>query len=438
MSFNQAEAYVIGSYRRGAKHKLPLLYAALEFLGNPQDNIKVIHVAGTNGKGTACAMLSSVLRRAGYKTGMFTSPHLESFKERFRINGAEITEAAFADLAGRVKYAGETLFGETFPGFSYFELLTIMAFCWFNDERVDFAVVEVGLGGRLDATNVVKAPLLSVIASISLDHTEFLGDSIEKIAAEKGGIIKKNCPAVLYSQKETVYNVIKVIADSRGSHLFYDRNRRVGILSDSYKGISFSVKSELLDYDRVDLGLSGDYQIDNAMLVLTAFKALSQAHGISISEGDILGGIAETVWPGRFEILSENPLFIVDGAHNIDAVEIFAASARKYFSRNNITLITAMLRDKPYEAMMRVLSGIAGRLVITKPAYAVRAAEPYELYAAISGEDKTIIAEGDYRRAVDIALGLNGENGVILCCGSLYLVGGVREYMITKTGRAVK
>ncbi len=434
MSYDEAVSYVLDSYGPGRKHSSDTVRAVLGALGNPQENLRVIHVAGTNGKGSVCAMISSVLTAAGYKTGFFSSPHLKTFKERFRINNEEISDENFAKYASHVKNASKTVFGNDTDMLSYFELLTVMMFAYFSEQKTDFAVVEVGIGGRLDATNVISSPALSVITSVSIDHTEYLGDTIEEIASEKAGILKKNCPAVLYYQAESVYNVVAEAARKIGASLVYDTDIRTAVAEETYKGICFSIKSKMLDYENIRIRLSGDYQLKNTHTAIIALKTLSEREGIVITEKNIYEGLYDTTWAGRFETVSEKPTIILDGAHNIDAVTTLCSSIRKYFHSKRITLVIGILKDKEYAGMLAELTQLSGNIVLTKPSYDFRAAAPSELYRHIPDKQKIIVTEADYKRALYTARRLTPDDGVIIVAGSLYLIGDVRTYLSDSCG----
>ena len=428
MTYIQAIEYIKSCYSPSVKHGHDTLLAVLRELGSPQEGLKIIHVAGTNGKGSSCAMLASVLKAAGYKTALFTSPHLTSYNERFQINGGAISDESLAHYASRVRAACAAAFGDADSRLSFFELLTAMAFCWFHDERADYAVMEVGLGGELDPTNVIKKPLLSIITAVGLDHTELLGDTLGEIAAAKAGIIKKNCPALLYYQSDLVYNVVKKEAALKRAELFCVK-AETEIIGESLGGTVFSAHSELFDYPRVETPLLGGFQVYNAAGVLSALHVLMKTGNAVIPEKAILSGIRKARWPGRFEIISQNPLFVADGAHNMDGVAEFCRSARKYFAGREITVISGMMREKNCGGMINALAGLADNLIITKPSYGSRAAGPEALAAEITRVRK-IFAENDYKKAVGLARRITPKNGVIACCGSLYLVGDVRKFVL--------
>jgi len=302
MTYDEAIAYLIKSYGEGRKKGLDKVREALKFFGNPQDGLNIIHVAGTNGKGSFCAMMEAVLREAGYYSGVFSSPHLERFNERFKINGVQICDDDFGRIMGRIVAVSRSMFGDD-DGFSFFEILTIMAFVYFSVRQVDLVLLEVGIGGRLDSTNVIKNPLLSVIMAIGLDHTDILGDTIEEIAKEKGGIIKENRPLVLYDDVPMVYNIFKEMAAAKNAKIYHAAN--VSLLEYLMQGL--------------ELGLQGQHQINNARVVVAACMALRDLGFPNISDDFIRDGLRNVNHAGRLEIVSHEPLIILDGAHNLPA-----------------------------------------------------------------------------------------------------------------------
>lgn len=427
MTYKEAYDYLIKSYISGKKHDFGCLRKILEMLGNPQKKIKIIHVAGTNGKGSACVMLSSILREAGYRVGVFTSPHLHRFNERFAINGENISDTEFGKYIETVKNVSEEMLdsGETL---SYFEILTFMGFIYFYEKRVDYLLLEAGIGGRLDVTNIIEKPVLSIITAIGPDHMEYLGDTIDKITYEKSGIIKKNCPAVLYYQTKEVYNTINEVCRRKNSKLYYADDISCFSTKNDLDGVSFSVSCKYYSYENVSMKLLGGYQINNACTALLAVCALSEL-GIYISEQNVLDGLIKTTWAGRMEIISENPLVILDGAHNYPAAVELSKSIGHYAEGKKLTMLIGILNDKEYAKIVNILSQNADIIVLTKPAYAARALEPQTLYGAIENKNKNIFIEPDYKRAVDLALDLTNGDGMICCSGSLYLVGDVRGYL---------
>ncbi|MCI8342420.1 MAG: bifunctional folylpolyglutamate synthase/dihydrofolate synthase [Firmicutes bacterium] len=427
MTYLESLEYIDSLYGLGYDLALDRIGALMESLGNPQEKVKVIHVAGTNGKGSCCSFVSSVLIEQGYNVGVYTSPHLEKYNERYTINNVCITDEDFADNMEIVKKKCEELVESGIISQpTVFEVVTALAFLYFSKKNVDFLVLEVGLGGRVDATNIVKNPLLSVIMSISMDHMEYLGNTIEEIAAEKGGIIKEGCPVVLYNQEEAVYDVIEKIAHEKNAKLYYASEQKIDIISQDITGTEFSVCNEYIKYDSIKINLLGDYQIYNCATALLACKALED-RGVLISREAVTDGMKNAVWSGRMEIVEKNPTVILDGAHNIDGIHMLASSLKKYFSDSKITLLVGILGDKEYEKMMEVLVPLACKLVLTEPNNS-RKWDVDKLTETIASYNVETIREKDIRKAYDLAKSITGKDDVLCCAGSLYLIGELYKF----------
>ena len=425
MTFEQAFEYLVSTYGNGKKKGLDAMRAALAILGNPQEKLKIIHVAGTNGKGSFCAMMGSVLTEEGYAVGCFTSPHLQTIHERFTINGKMITDEDFARHVDIVARASKQLFG-TEDTFSYFEVLTLMAFSYFREKNVDMLLLEVGIGGRLDATNVIKSPLLAVIMAIGMDHMEILGDTIDKIAGEKAGIIKENCPVVLCNGPRLVYNIIADIAMTKSAKIYPASDVAADVLESDVTGTKFIAYHEYFGKILIKLGLMGQYQLKNALCVIEAFVALNET-GLKISAESLQKGLSQAKWPGRMEIVSENPTVILEGAHNLQGAQAAAENICNIFGGKEITLLMGILNDKEYGEIVKVLADVAGKIVLTKPLYDLRAASPAELAEVLKECDKEVFAVENCKDALEKAIEITGDDGVIFCSGSLYLVGDIRE-----------
>lgn len=424
MTYEEALHFLESIYGLGAKLGLENIRRLLDRLDNPQEKVKVIHIAGTNGKGSATAMLGSVLRQAGFTVGAYTSPHLVRYNERFTIGGEPISDADFAAYAGRVADACGEMAAAGFGHPTVFEVLTAMGFLYFAEKRVDYLLLEVGLGGRFDATNVVKAPVLSVIMSIGMDHMEYLGSRLDGIAMEKGGIIKENCPVVLYQQGPVVYNVISEICRNRGAKLYFAPDTVISTEKQSLGETVFSVKNRYLSYEHVTLHLLGEYQKQNCAAVLLACRALQDC-GLPLTEADIRRGLEEARWPGRMEIAGRDPLLLLDGAHNVDGISMLAASLKSYFPNREITLVLGVLGDKEYEKMTALLLPLVRRVVLTEPEN-TRKLDVDALRHVVEPSGIPVIQEKNIGQAVKRARALAGRDGVVCCAGSLYLIGAIR------------
>ena len=405
-----------GLRRFGIILGLETIKGVLNALGNPQNNFVSIHVAGTNGKGSVAAALSSILHASGYKVGLYTSPHLVRFNERICINNRHISDG---DVVKSFKSVQQVHHGNRSP--TFFEFATAMALYEFGRQRVDWAVIETGMGGRFDATNVIQ-PAISIITNVSMEHRDYLGNTLARITREKAGIIKRRAPVVTaIKQKQAQAVVLRVAAEKSAPLYVLGKNfkvRRQGAGEFSYYGIENT-------WHNMHTPLLGHYQVENAALAIAACELLNKDR-TDISKKYIQVGLSNTRWAGRLEIVSDNPLTILDGAHNL----IAARNLAKYLSENQahrrITLVVGILDDKPYEAMLKSLLPVCSRAIITR-AKTDRALAPQRLYAAAEKiiSDVTIIPEvaAAARQAVESA----GPDDVICIAGSLYVVGEAKE-----------
>ena len=428
MTYHECIHYLEEEVGFGSVPGLSRIQALLDRLGHPEHNLRCIHVAGTNGKGSAVAMLSSILQKNGWKTATYTSPHLHSYNERFVINGLPISDADFAAEITKMRQHCLTMAeaGEELP--TLFEILTAAAFDYFSRMRVDIAILEVGLGGTYDATNVIERPILSLIMSISMDHMDFLGNTLEEIAAEKCGIIKKNSPVVLYSQEKIVYNIAKQTAASLSAPFFCEMESQVIIHQQDLQKTVFSVKNQLIEYDHVQLPLLGDYQIQNCITVLNACAVL-QKFGLSFTEDKIRRGILSAVWRGRMEVLHENPLVLLDGAHNADGIAKLAQALPHYAAGKQITLILGVLGDKEYPLMLQQIFPLITRAVLTEP-ISQRKLALLDLQHAVEKYQKPIYLEKEIPQAFTRALSITSKDDMIIGCGSLYMIGALRDFIL--------
>ena len=427
MNYAEAIQYIENRSSHKTKAGLERMREFLIRLGNPHKNLKFIHIAGTNGKGSTCAMLSSILISSGYKVGIYTSPHLDKYNERITINNTTISDKDFINYTLKLKPICDDMENSEYGRPTVFEILTAIGFCYFYDKNVDFVVLEVGLGGRFDATNIIENSIVSCIASISFDHTAYLGSKLSQIAFEKGGIIKKNCPVVLYSQSKEVYNVIKDIADKNNSKLYFTENAGVKINYRDLEKTIISIKNQYIDYENIEMKLIGNYQPFNCAFVLLICTALRDS-GVNISDDNIYNGIKNAKWNGRMEILSKNPTILIDGAHNIDGISMLSKSLSEYFSDKTITLVLGVLGDKEYEKMIELIIPMADRVVITEP-HSYRKLDIQKLEQYVSVYNKELHKEKDIEKAIDLAKNISNDNDVIVCAGSLYMVGEIRKIL---------
>ncbi|MBQ9901585.1 MAG: bifunctional folylpolyglutamate synthase/dihydrofolate synthase [Clostridia bacterium] len=417
MNYTEARAYVDSTEKFGIKPGLERITKMMTYLGNPQDKLRFIHVAGTNGKGSTCTMLASILTGAGYRTGLFTSPFVIDFRERFMVDGEMISEEEFAGLMTKVRTVNDLL-EKSGCSLTQFELITAVAFLWFAQKECDVVVLECGLGGRLDSTNVIKEPLCSVITKISLDHTDILGDTVHKIATEKAGIIKPGCPVVLApNQNQAAVSVIEKKCAELGSPLIVSgmdtvtvRTMLPTMTEAVYGGLRFMVP------------LAGPHQVENAVTVINTARELNE-YGLKLPDDKIVAGIAKAKIPARFDIISHNPLVVVDGAHNPDGIAALCGSIDALLGGRSIVGIIGMLRDKAYEA---ALSEIVPRfdMVLTVTPDSPRGLSAKELAVCaeqFAREDVTVKPVDSLKKAASIALDMTDETAAIVVCGSLYL-----------------
>lgn len=406
--------------RQARKPGLTRTRRLLEELGNPQKGLRFVHIAGTNGKGSTAAMLASVLTAAGYRTGLYTSPHLVRYGERFRVDGAEIPEEALLSLLEEARPALSAL-GEQ-P--SEFELLTALACLYFRRRECEIVVWEVGLGGRLDPTNVIDAPECAVITGIGLEHTEFLGDTVEKIAAEKAGIIKPGSPVICQSQSQEAEAVIRKRSAELGCRLTVTAPALLTPGAADLDGQTFSYRTRR----SLRLGLLGPFQLRNAAAALDAVDALRR-QGWAIPEDAVRRGLADARWPGRFEALRKDPAVIVDGAHNPHGVEALAECLERYFPRGSVTFVMGVMADKDYRAMAARIAPYARGFVTVTPDSA-RALTAEALAADIRDHlGLPAAAEPSVEDGVRRALRERGPEGAVCVFGSLYQAGRVRTLL---------
>lgn len=416
-----------GMQRFGIKPGLFRIKKLLEILGNPQEDIKVIHIAGTNGKGSTSSMIDSILRAHGYRVGLYTSPYLEVFNERIRLNGENIADEDLVQHALEVFKALDVMEQQGIEPPTEFEVVTALAFSYYKDKDVDFLVLEVGMGGRLDATNVV-VPLVSVITPISFDHKEYLGNTLEEIAREKCGIIKKKVPVVTSLQEDEAIKVIEETCKETDSKLYkVGEHIKFKLLNDDLSGQIFELCSIKNYYENLKITLLGRHQLSNASTAVGAVEVLSD-YGIPVIKEKVAAGLYNAKWAGRFEILKEKPYVIIDGAHNEAGCEVLKKSVLNYFGGKRKIFVLGILKDKDYINMLKILVPIADMIITTKPE-SPRALTSKELKEAIEGlslKNIPVINEDDIEKALEIALNCAKEDDIVIFAGSLYMIGKVR------------
>ena len=415
MDYKEALAYINGVEFFGSKPGLTRIRELLERLGDPQKKLRFIHIAGTNGKGSCAAMTASILKAAGYKTGLYTSPYLYRFNERMQINGRQIEDDALAEIVSRVRPAAEAMTDHP----TEFELMTAAALLWYAQETCDVVVLEVGLGGRFDATNIIDAPEAAVIMNIGLDHTAVLGDTLERIAFEKAGIIKPGTDAVLFEQGEKATGVVRRRCEELGVPLHIADFSQLVSEFDSLYGQSFTYRGQ-----PYALPLLGAHQLKNAAVVLELMEVLRQK-GWKLEQGDVEHGLYAVSWPGSFELVSDEPYFVVDGGHNPQCAETVRDNLLHYFPDKRRILLLGVLRDKDYPGLTAILDAAADEYVCITPASA-RALPAEELAEHLKRYGKPVTVCGSIRDGVTETLKRSDEDSAVCAVGSLYSVGEIR------------
>lgn len=437
--YDRALAWIHSTMRFGSKLGLQRIRRLVQLLGSPEKKTEYIHVAGTNGKGSVTAMVASALAANGYRSGRYISPYLEDFRERIVLGGKMISQEDLVRLVNVVKPAVERMVAEGEEHPTEFEVITATAFLYYAEQECDYVALEVGLGGRFDATNIVT-PAVSVITTISLDHTERLGDTVEKIASEKAGIIKPGVPVVTGVSLDGALRAIKARADEIGSPLYTVSNERRADVT--WEEVSYSMEGQVINirgpgfrYDDVRVPLLGRHQQQNAAVAVAALefgRPKNRQGKFRLDKTATKHGIAKTVWPGRLEVMHTRPLVLLDGAHNAEGAKALA-DALSSFPRKRTVCILGMLGDKSYKEAVGLIAPLCDEVIVTKPA-AGRALDPDVLSGEVKSYVPSVTIQPDIEKAVKEAISKTGPEDMLLVCGSLYLVGPARTYISSKLG----
>lgn len=418
MTYEETIAYIHSVNWRGSRPGLSRITELLAALGNPEKSLRCVHIAGTNGKGSTSSMLDSILREAGYKVGLFTSPYIETFNERMMFDGKPIDDNDLCRLVSMIAPIAEAM--DDPP--TEFELITALGFVYFKEKGCDVVVLEVGMGGRLDSTNVIEAPYLSIITGIALDHENFLGNTVEKIAYEKAGVIKKGVPVLYGGELPVVKDIITEMAEEIDAPVFVTNRLSLVVKKADFSGT-------LLDYDGmkdIHLPLLGLYQPRNLCTVVTAAKILN-TRGLVISEENIREGIAKTKWKARFEVLCEKPLFLFDGSHNMQGIDAACEAFSHYFGREKLYLVTGVMADKAYDAMADKLVRFAKKVfTVTPDNPRALAAEDLALLYRKKGVEAEAFSSVEAAVATAVREALQ-EGYAVAALGSLYMYGEVKN-----------
>lgn len=420
MNFAEAEQYIHSFTRFGSQLGLERMAELLRRIGNPQDQLHFVHIAGTNGKGSTAKMTSTILKEAGYTVGMYISPFVVDFRERFQVNNHMIEKSEFSALVEFIDPYVKELASEG-QQVTEFEVITAIAFEFFRRRKCDIVALEVGLGGRFDATNVIRTPDCAVICSISLDHTDILGDTIAEIAFEKAGIIKENTDVVTYPlQEPEALAVFLEQCQKSNSRLIQPNPGAIEILESGVLGSRF-----VYDGRTYKLRLAGKHQIYNAAAVIETMKVLRKK-GFSVSDNAIYQGIKKAAFPARFEIMSRHPLIIVDGAHNRQAAASLAQTLDKLEASPKIAVM-GMMADKDYRSAVASIGSKCEEIITIPVPCNPRAVDPVLLAEAAGPYCKTVATIPDYDVALETALSRAGEKGAVIICGSFYMASDMRK-----------
>ena len=425
MTYKTAVEYIKSARKFGMVAGLNRMQRLLELLGNPHKELKFVHVAGTNGKGTVCACIHSILMNAGYRTGLFTSPHIQRFSERIRVQTTEISEDKIAAYTELIRQSAEIMTSEGEEAPTEFEIITAMAMLHYRAAACEIVVLEVGIGGIIDSTNIIdeNESLLSVITSIGFDHIEYLGETLPEIAAKKAGIIKNNHKTIVYPAKKEVMDVFESVCAAKNAEL-------IKLDESSVKINAFSIDGTIFDFGGfrdLEIKLLGKYQAYNAALSILACMELREMHGFTISDENIRAGLESARWPGRFEIVCKEPLLIIDGAHNPEGALALLDGLCTYFPGKKLTFICGCMADKEPDLLFAPFGEIAKRFICITPD-TPRALPGEKLMARIKAFHDDAVFKGNVNEALDYVLSTSAPEDIICAFGSLYFIGGVRDY----------
>lgn len=418
MKEREAAEYIESISGRGIVPGLDGIRELCRRLGDPQKALKFVHVAGTNGKGSVSAYMAEALKCGGYRVGRYISPVIFGYRERIQAGGRYITKEALGRLLEQVKQTCDEMVSEGMSQPTAFEVETALGFLYFKEKNCDIVILETGMGGLLDATNVIDNPLVAVITSVSMDHMKFLGNTLEEIAAQKAGILKAGCLAVSAGQLPEAAKVIAEKAAAFGCPLSSVKNSQITSVKYGLERQRFSYGG----FSGLEISLAGKYQIENAALAVEALKALGEC-GFPLSEAKLRQGLRQTVWAGRFTLVGKKPYFIVDGAHNEDGAKRFAESVEFYFTNKRIIYIMGVLKDKEYEKMIALTHGLADQIITVTPPDNPRALPAYELAREVSKVHPNVTAVDSLEEAVEMGRLLAGREDVIIAFGTLSFAG---------------
>lgn len=425
MTYQEAVKYIESQRRFGMQPGFERINGLLRLLGHPEEGLSYIHVAGTNGKGSVCTETANILLAAGYHVGLFTSPYVVTFRERIQVDGAYMDPDTMGCLMDQIKEAAEKLAKEEiFP--TEFELITALAFLYFQKEQCNIVVLEVGLGGLLDSTNVIKHPLVCGITSLSMDHTEILGSSLAEIAAQKAGIMKPAVPVVVEEkQAPEALSVLRQTAKEKGCPFFFGKTEEIQVLSASLSGTELKIEGEMINFP-----LLGEHQIQNLGVTLGLLRVL-RSHGYDIRARHIKAGLEKTRIPARLEVFRKSPPLLLDGGHNADGIAALVKTVSRFTEAGNRVFLMGVMADKAVDTMIRELLPLASFFVATTPRNprALPAEELRKMLLSAGLPEGKVLAEENPEAALNTALHIAGTAPLIVC-GSLYLAGDLRPRLL--------
>lgn len=438
--YGAAIKWITGLSAFGIKPGLERMERLMELLDHPERRLKFIHVAGTNGKGSTCAYLARVLVQNGYDAGTFTSPYIWKFTNRIQYNGRDIPEEELLLLSRRLKPLVEEIAETELGSPTIFEVSTALALLYFATVSYpDYVVWETGLGGRLDSTNIVT-PVLSVITNVGHDHMDILGNTLEQVAAEKAGIIKPGVPVVTACEQPEVLEVIANTAKAKNATLYtLGKQFSYTAVSEELNRQSFNWEGPFRRYEGVSISMNGEHQVKNASVALMALEVLRQYYALVLEDEDVLGGFAEAKWPGRMELISDDPRILLDGAHNPESAETLAVSLKSgIYKRRKLHFMMGMLATKNHTGYLGHILPIVDTLILTEPDYpneldAQRLADTVRSMLPEAGVDPVIIVEPDWKKALEKLTEMTEPEDLAVVSGSLYLISDVRTWILYKT-----
>jgi len=436
VTYEEARAWIEGLIPFGIRPGLERMHRLMEAFGNPERKLKFIHIAGTNGKGSVCAYMTSVLLRCGYDVGTFTSPYITKFTNRFQYNGSDIPEATMLQLANTLKPHVDEIAKTDLGSPSMFEVSTALAILYYGTVAYpDFVVWETGLGGRLDVTNIVT-PIVSVITNVGHDHMDILGDTIEDVAREKAGIIKAGVPVITAVSQPEALHIVTDIAKSKNSACYVlgkdFSEQTIEVREDEQ---SFGFEGPFRHIDSLVIKLNGVHQRSNAAVVVMTLEVLRQYYALIIEDEDLREGLRDTRWPGRLEMVQQSPRLLLDGAHNPEGAEMLAASLKEIYQYKRLHLMMGMLANKNHHDTLRHILPLVDTLVVTEPDFrkALPASSLAELVQSMrekAGHSFELVVEPDWKQALQRLQALTGETDLAVVTGTLYLIADVRSRLL--------